>query len=156
MPDRHQKAELFRKWAPYTIAIIALGLLVALWYVNITDDQKYEMVNASHKQLTTVKMPLLTEGVKIDLPQIESQSTKFNPDSPEPVVIRVDADGKLYIDMDESTPEQIEVYAKTRSTADFLVHADKTAGYDDVIKTMMLLKDAGVETVNLVTEPISN
>lgn len=106
-----------------------------------------------------VTAPLLTEGVKVDLPQTKAEPVEFNPDSPEPVIITVDESGKLFIDKDESTPEQVAIYAraalKARPNTDFLVRADKTTMYNDVVTAMVLLKEAGVETVNLVTQPVS-
>lgn len=104
-----------------------------------------------------VTAPLLTEGVKIDLPQTNSNPVEFNPEAPEPVIITVDAEGKYYIDDDESTRQEVFIYVsaayKNRPDADFLVRGDRAAVYDDVLQAMVLLKDAGVETVSLVTSP---
>ena len=36
----------------------------------------------------------------------------------------------------------------------FLVRGDKLAIYADVLQAMVIMKNAGVETVNLVTEPL--
>lgn len=106
-----------------------------------------------------VTAPLLTEGVKIDLPQTDATPVEFDPESPEPVILTVDADGTLYIDDDKAkTNNEVIIYAKAvklnKPTTDFLVRGDKNAVYNDVLKAMVLLKKAGVETVSLVTEPI--
>lgn len=105
-----------------------------------------------------VTAPLLTEGVKIDLPQTSANAVEFNEEAPEPFVLTVDAAGQLYIDDQEKTAEQVLVYAKAlyrqKPKTDFLVRGDKAAVYNDVLQAMVLLKQAGVETVSLVTEPI--
>jgi biopolymer transport protein TolR len=105
-----------------------------------------------------VTAPLLTEGVKIDLPQTDGNPVEANPEAPEPVILTVDADGQLYIDEQAKTPEEVLRYARAvfslKPQTDFLVRGAKQAIYDDIIKAMVLLKQAGVETVSLVTEPI--
>lgn len=104
-----------------------------------------------------VTAPLLTEGVKIDLPQTDANPVEFNPESPEPVIVSVDEEGQLYIDADPKSPEEVLRYATavklTKPTTDFLVRGARQAAYDDVIRVIVLLKEAGVETVSLVTEP---
>jgi len=106
-----------------------------------------------------VTAPLLTEGVKIDLPQTNASPVDFNPESPEPFILTVDADGQYYIDDLEKSPSEVLAYAigllREKPKTDFLVRGDKQAIYDDVLQAMVLLKQAGVETVSLVTEPIS-
>ena len=104
-----------------------------------------------------VTAPLLTEGVKIDLPQTNANPVEFNADSPEPFILTVDADGQYYIDDLEKEPQEVLSYAigllREKPNTDFLVRGDKQAVYDDVLQAMVLLKQAGVETVSLVTEP---
>jgi len=102
-----------------------------------------------------VTAPLLTEGVKLDLPQTDANPVEFNPESPEPMILSVDKDGQLYIDDLAKTPQQVLTYARAlysrKPQTDFLVRGAKQAAYDDVLQAMVLLKQAGVETVSLVT-----
>jgi len=105
-----------------------------------------------------VTAPLLTEGVKIELPQTKANPVDFNPESPEPFILTVDKDGQLYIDDLAKTPQEVQVYAtalfREKPATDFLVRGAKQAIYDDVLQAMVLLKNAGVETVSLVTDPL--
>ncbi len=105
-----------------------------------------------------VTAPLLTEGVKIDLPQTSANPIPLNEDSPEPFILTVDAQGQLYIDDLEKTREEVQVAAAAlyglKPNTDFLVRGDKQSMYDDVLQAMVILKNAGVPTVSLVTEPI--
>jgi len=104
-----------------------------------------------------VTAPLLTEGVKIDLPQTDANAVNYNPEAPEPFLLTVDADGQLYIDDAKKTPQEVLVYAtalfRQKPKTDFLVRGDKNTVYDNVLQAMVLLKQAGIETVSLVTEP---
>jgi len=106
-----------------------------------------------------VTAPLLTEGVKIDLPQTNANPVDFNPESPEPFILTVDVDGNYFIDDLQKEPEEVLAYTigllREKPKTDFLVRGDKQAVYNDVLQAMVLLKEAGVETVSLVTEPIS-
>ena len=106
-----------------------------------------------------VTAPLLTEGVKIDLPQTTANPVEFNPESPEPFILTVDANGQLYIDDLAKNEQEVLTYAaalyRQKPATDFLVRGDKKALYDDVLNAMVILKTAGIETVSLVTEPIS-
>lgn len=105
-----------------------------------------------------VTAPLLTEGVKIDLPKTNANPVPFNQDAPEPFILTVDAQGQLYIDDLAKTSEQVVIAAtalyRLKPNTDFLVRGDKQAVYDDVLKAMVILKNSGVETVSLVTEPL--
>ncbi|RBP53221.1 protein TolR [Arenicella xantha] len=105
-----------------------------------------------------VTAPLLTEGVKIDLPQTDGSPVEANSEAPEPVILTVDASGQLFIDDQAKSSEEVLRYARAvhslKPKTDFLVRGAKQAIYDDIIKAMVLLKQAGVETVSLVTEPI--
>ena len=107
-----------------------------------------------------VTAPLLTEGVKIDLPQTNANPIAFNEDSPEPFILTVDVDGNYFIDDLQKEPQEIQAYAigllREKPSTDFLVRGDKQAVYDDVLQAMVLLKSAGVETVSLVTEQAAN
>lgn len=106
-----------------------------------------------------VTAPLLTEGVKVDLPQTNAKPINFNPDSPEPFILTVDVTGQYYIDDLEKSPQEVLSYAagllREKPSTDFLVRGDKQAVYDDVLQAMVLLKQAGVETVSLVTDSVS-
>ncbi len=105
-----------------------------------------------------VTAPLLTEGVKIDLPQTNANPVDYNPDSPEPFILTVDAEGQMYIDDLAKTQQEVMIAAaalkRIKPQTDFLVRGDKQAIYDDVLQAMVLLKSAGVETVSLVTTPL--
>lgn len=107
-----------------------------------------------------VTAPLLTEGVKIELPQTDANAVQLNEDSPEPIIITVDKDGDMFIDArtEPSTQQEVLTYVaaayRLKPNTNFLVRGDKTAFYSDVLRAMVIMKDAGVESVNLVTEPL--
>ena len=107
-----------------------------------------------------VTAPLLTEGVKIELPQTDANAVQLNEDSPEPIIITVDKDGDMFIDArtEPSTQQEVLTYVaaayRLKPNTNFLVRGDQAAFYSDVLQAMVIIKEAGVESVNLVTEPL--
>jgi biopolymer transport protein TolR len=104
-----------------------------------------------------VTTPLLTQGVEVDLPQAVSDAVK-DPDT-EPFLLVVDRNGQLLINEEKqpTTGEEIVrqagiVYKRNPKTP-FLVKGDRHVEYQAVMSAMVLLKQAGIPKVGLVTEP---
>ena len=107
-----------------------------------------------------ITAPLLTQGVKIDLPKAPAQPVERS--DKEPLVVSVDAAGNYYVNFggDEKTavsPEELVVRAaallRHQPDVQVLVKGDSTASYGDVVRAMALLKAAGAGSVGLLTEP---
>ncbi len=104
-----------------------------------------------------VTAPLLSTGVKVDLPQASART--LDDDSEEPFIVTVDINGDYYLNDDEEklvSSEEIETTARAilgrNPGLPFLVRGDGEVKYAFVVKAMVLLQKAGVETVGLVTE----
>lgn len=105
-----------------------------------------------------VTAPLLSTGVKIELPKAAAES--MTEQDQEPFVVTVDADGNYYINEDETkitSAREIELQAKAvlqvNPGLSFLVRGDGAAKYAHVVQAMVLLQRAGVESVGLITDP---
>ncbi len=107
-----------------------------------------------------ITAPLITQGVKIDLPQAPSEV--IPPSEQEPVIVTVDARGDVYIDYGDKPKEAVEEdvlvtrvagLLKYRPDVQLLVKGDREVDYGRVVAVMALLQGAGVETVGLITEP---
>ena len=108
-----------------------------------------------------VTAPLLTQGVRVDLPQA---SSKPIPESDkQPVVVTVDAAGRYYLNqgtdedaLEPVAPERlvarVAAYMKLHPGSQVLVRGDNAASYGDVVNAMVLLQKAGAPGVGLVTE----
>lgn len=104
-----------------------------------------------------VTAPLLSQGVKIDLPKAQAEA--LADDDNEPFVVTVDAAGAYYLNDDrEAAADARDIEVKARAVlrrnpaVPFLVRGDAAAAYADVVRAMVLLQAAGVESVGLVTE----
>ncbi len=104
-----------------------------------------------------VTAPLLSQGVKVDLP--EAASDPLPDTQQEPFVVTVDRQGNYYLNDDETkvtNPREIELKARAvlrhNPKLPFLVRGDAAVDYASVIHAMVILKKAGVDSVGLVTE----
>ena len=104
-----------------------------------------------------VTAPLLSQGVKVELPQADAEPIKN--ENQEPFVVTVDANGNYYLNDDPekiASAEEIERTARAvlRRNPDlpFMVRGDGNALYSYVMRALVLLQAAGAESVGLVTE----
>ncbi len=101
-----------------------------------------------------VTAPLLTPGVKVDLPQAAASAVD-NPDR-ETLVVTVDRKGKLFLDEREigaaALQSKVAAILRVRPQTPVLIRGDRQAAYNDVVQTMVLLQAAGAPSVGLVTQ----
>lgn len=107
-----------------------------------------------------ITAPLLTQGVKVDLPQASSSPVDKNE---EPLIVSIKRDGSLYINLgkDDKKAVSIEVIQKqvtnvlqTKPQTPVLVWGDRSVDYGKVVTLMTQLQAAGADSVGLVTEPL--
>ncbi len=107
-----------------------------------------------------VTAPMLTQGVKVDLPEVTSDPVHTN-DNVDPLVVSIDSNGAYYLEVgaDTSKPMPLEdvkgkvakILAQTPATP-VLVRGDKHVEYGSIVRLMAALQDAGAKSVGLVTE----
>ena len=106
-----------------------------------------------------ITAPLLTQGVKIDLPQANSEP--LSKDAKEPIVVFVDAEGKTYLDIGDKLDKPVDAQTLVNRVAAVLRHkpgtpimikGDRNARYEAVVSTMTRLQAAGAPSIGLVTE----
>ena len=107
-----------------------------------------------------VTAPLITQGVKIDLPQAPSEV--LPPSDNEPVIVAVNAAGSVFVDVgdapdqpvdDDALVTRIAAVLKYRPQTEVLIEGDRNVDYGKVVQVMTLLKNAGVGSVGLITQP---
>ena len=111
-----------------------------------------------------VTAPLITQGVKVDLPQAKAESV--DKDTKPPLVASVDAQGRYYItlgtnDKEPLSAEEVAILVKAHLAVNpdtpVVVNGDGAVSYNAVIQLMVLLQDvAGVPSVGLMTDPVEN
>jgi biopolymer transport protein TolR len=107
-----------------------------------------------------VTAPLITQGVKVELPQAEAEV--ISGDASEPVIITVDQFGDLYLDVGENKnqpidPEslmvRLQAVLKYRPETPIMVKGDAGVTYGKVVQAMVLAQAAGAPSVGLITVP---
>ncbi len=106
--------------------------------------------------------PIITQSVEVDLPDATDSKTVSSNDNP-PVIVEVSGVGQysLVIEqkrMEQLPAEQIVAEAQARMAENpksvFLIGGAKDVPYDEIIKALNLLRQAGVKSVGLMTQPI--
>ncbi|MEI7868526.1 MAG: protein TolR [Candidatus Methylumidiphilus sp.] len=107
-----------------------------------------------------ITSPLLLTGVNVDLPKAESKA--IEPGKDPPVVVTIKAGGELLLDtgnnMDvpvnaEALRDGVLAAINEKSGRPVLIRGDKAVEYGKVIAVMASLKQAGVPSVGLMTQP---
>ncbi len=107
-----------------------------------------------------VTAPLLTQGVKVELPVADAEP--IDDSDKEPLVVNVDAAGNLYLNVGESPEEPLDGETLANNVAavlrrqpgkSVLVRGDHAVDYGTVVSAMVLLQSAGVPNIGLVTDP---
>jgi len=105
-----------------------------------------------------ITAPLLTQGVKVALPQVAAEPVKSQ--QQEPLVATVDAAGKFYLNVGETQKQEIDADTLVQRVAAVLRHrphtrvlvrGDANVNYGAVVTMMALLQKAGAPSVGLLT-----
>jgi len=110
-----------------------------------------------------VTTPLITQGVKVDLPKVD---TKTVPDTDKPVlVVSINKDGKYFIILgkesdDNAQPVALEKIGESVSKilsanpgVPVYVEGDGAINYGVVMNLLKTLQDAGATSAQLITQP---
>lgn len=110
-----------------------------------------------------ITAPLLTQGVKVNLPKAKTEVLAQN--RPEPIVVSVDASGNYYLniaanphqaispqELQDRVTRELQAAKGLAKPPQILVRGDKQVNYGAVVSAMVLLKQAGAANVGLVTE----
>ncbi len=107
-----------------------------------------------------ITAPLLSQGVKVDLPEVPSQP--LPPTEKEPVIVNVDKAGLFYINYgdDQDKPvspntlvNRVSALLKYQPDIPVLVGGDNNVPYGRVVEAMALLQRAGVTSIGMITDP---
>jgi biopolymer transport protein TolR len=107
-----------------------------------------------------VTAPMLTQGVKVDLPQTSSDPIQANKDV-EAIIVSVDSNGAYYVEVGDRGSDpmaleelQLEVakILSQRSNSEVLVRGDEQVRYGTVVRLMSALQMAGAANIGLITE----
>ena len=110
-----------------------------------------------------ITTPLLTQGVKIDLPQAKANALEDQKQTP--IVVTVDKDGNYFLNIAGKPDEpmtaralvnlvaaHLELAKEASMNRQVMIRGDQGVDYGKVVYAMALLQQAGVQQIGLVTE----
>ena len=105
-----------------------------------------------------VTAPLLQTGVDVDLPQASARPMADDSELPEALVVVVDRNGQFFVEggrrlsADELAETVRARLAKNAQTPAY-VRGDRHVEYQRVVEAMVILQQAGLDKVGLITDP---
>lgn len=105
--------------------------------------------------------PVVMQGVTVDLPKAQAET--MNQDQQTPIIATVDKAGQFFVSIDSNAVkmdnlESLTAYVSEQLQKDpsrpVVVQGDAQVAYNNVIMLMNALKNGGVKSVGLVTDPI--
>lgn len=112
-----------------------------------------------------VTAPLLTQGLRVDLPQASSEPLDLD-ENAETLVIELTAENEYFISLGVTEQEersavpleligqQVASIVQVNPAIQIFVEGDASASYGPFISLMEALRIAGVDSPNLVTKPL--
>ncbi len=103
-----------------------------------------------------VTAPMMTNGVKVETPSTTLQKMDVDEKS---LVISIDASRRVYINKYElnasEVREKLPTILDVKQTSEVYLKADKSLPYGLVMDVMAQIRDAGIEKIGMVTEPLA-
>ena len=104
-----------------------------------------------------VTAPLMTQGVEVNLPQV--QATNLEQLDEEPVVLTVTADNQCQVRNSDGFPcEELAaklplIYANRQDKSSLFIRGDVDTPYGHLMQVLAAARQVGIISVGLVTEP---
>jgi biopolymer transport protein TolR len=109
-----------------------------------------------------ITAPLLTQGVKVNLPKAAAEPLPAK-DAKNPIILSVDAQGQLYLNIasdphgaldSDAVLAQVTAALQQEPDRAVVVKADKSISYGVVMQAMVIMQRAGASRVGLATDPL--
>ncbi|KPK27594.1 MAG: protein TolR [Nitrospira bacterium SG8_3] len=102
-----------------------------------------------------VTAPMMMQGVEVNLPQTTAKSIKTRED---PLILTINKKREIFLEDRQIGLNELENKMKSifkyRRSKELLLRADKEVPYGFVIKVIAGVKEAGIDKLGMVTEPI--
>jgi len=102
-----------------------------------------------------VTAPMMMQGVEVDLPKTTTRQIKTRED---PLIITVNKKREIFLERHRLELDGLEIKIKkifeNRRDKEILLKADKDVPYGFVIKVISRVKQAGIDKLGMVTEPV--
>ncbi len=106
-----------------------------------------------------ITAPLLTQGVKVELPQVAAEPIEES--NKDPLVVSVNSEGALFLNLgdkadeplsEEILVERVAAILRRQPGIPVLLRGDRNVDYGAVVRAMALLQQAGAPSIGMITE----
>lgn len=110
-----------------------------------------------------ITTPMLTQGVKVNLPNASAKSIPNT--SKKPLILTVDKDGNFYSNIGSKTTLPVSIYNlknivnqnfTRNSKLPVYVRGDTDTSYGQVVRLMVTLQKIGISNIGLVTQDVKS
>jgi biopolymer transport protein TolR len=102
-----------------------------------------------------VTAPMMQQGVDVDLPQTTSQPMEGQEQR---LVVTINAKREVYLNKEKVDPallrRHLERWTAGRLNREVFLRSDRSVPYGFVVRIMAEIKNAGIEKLGMVTEPL--
>jgi len=102
-----------------------------------------------------ITAPMMQHGMNIDIPKV---TTKPLPSKDEPQILNITKDQQLVLNEKKLNIKDlkaaIQLLFVNRADKEIFLRADKDVQYGFVVNCMGIIREAGIEKVNIVTRPL--
>jgi len=103
-----------------------------------------------------VTAPMMTQGIDVKIPE---SSAPAIPTEEERLVVTLNKDQKIFIneypvDLDVLGSKLAAIYNEQQNKRGVFLRADDALPYGFVVKVMGVIKEAGIDQIGMVTEPL--
>jgi biopolymer transport protein TolR len=108
-----------------------------------------------------ITAPMMTKGIKVELPKVGKTDLPAEMRKSEPLVLSVDVKGRYYLSIGNNSDKPIDEDAVVQRVSavlrrdpktTVLVKADTKVPYGKVVQGMVLLQNAGAQQVGFITD----
>ncbi|HYB22072.1 MAG TPA: protein TolR [Thermodesulfobacteriota bacterium] len=104
-----------------------------------------------------VTAPMMQQGVDVDLPQTTSQPIEGQEQR---LVVTINAKREVFVNQERVDPALLRRHLERSTAARFnrevFLRADRSVPYGFVVRIMAEIKNAGIEKLGMVTEPLES
>lgn len=102
-----------------------------------------------------VAAPMMIQGMDVELPKTTAKAID---NKEENIIITIDRDQNVFVNNARIPKPQVNKYLKhlkdTAAGREVLLRADRSVPYGFVVEVMAQIKEAGIEKLGMVTEPL--
>jgi biopolymer transport protein TolR len=107
--------------------------------------------------------PLLTQGVKVELPQAGAEPLPVRSQKEPPLILSIDAAGQRFLNTGNKTDDPLDDARLLQSVRtalaadanrDVLIRADTRVPYGRVVGAMVILQNGGASKLGFLTDPL--